>query len=470
MNHPALTLRLSIMMFVQFFIWGAWYVTAPRYLGTIGFGGADFAWTYSVGPIAAIISPFMVGMIADRFFATERVLGIMHLLSGVTMFGAAALMRVAQPDPDAINFMFFLHALCYFPTLALVNSLAMRNITSTEKQFPLIRVFGTIGWIIAGAALTGFSFSLWKGWWDWGGTIKQFYLAAGAALVLGIYSFTLPHTPPPLRGQKVTARQVLGLDALVLLRSPSYLIFLISAFLICIPLAFYYQLAERTLVQAGIENTAFKMTFGQMSEIFFMLIMPLCFVRLGVKWMLFLGMLAWVIRYGLFAIGAPEAIHWMLLAGVLLHGICYDFFFVTGQIYTDKEAPPTIRAQAQGLLVLFTLGLGMMIGAQIAGRVEAHYTPPETAALNKQAGELQTRIDALEAQGAPATELDALRTEKNALTVEALKAMKWGPIWTIPAVAAGLVMVLFLFVFKEDRRSAVTEGDVAKAAAVEEQP
>jgi len=280
--------RLSIMMFIQFFIWGAWYVTAPRYLG----------------PIAGMLSPFFVGMIADRFFSTERVLGVMHLLAGAAMIGAVGLMKVPDPDPVIINLIFFAHMLCYFPTLALVNSLSMQNITDTEKQFPLIRVFGTIGWIVAGITLSGFSFGVWDGLWNWGGESTQFYLAGGAAIVLGVYCFTLPHTPPPAKGKEVSVREVLGIDAFTMLKRPSFFIFMLSSFLICIPLAFYYQMAAKVVQQTGLVPGR-TMSYGQMSEVFFMLIMPLFFKRLGVKWMLAIGMLAWVVRYGLFAMGAP---------------------------------------------------------------------------------------------------------------------------------------------------------------------
>jgi nucleoside transporter len=447
-------LRLSIMMFLQFFIWGAWYVSAPKFLGTIGFGGSDFGWMYSVGPLAGILSPFFVGMIADRFFATERVLGAMHLLGAAAMFAAMGIMASDQPSPNTINILFFLYMLCYFPTLALTNTVAMKTMTNSEKQFPLVRVFGTIGWIAAGLALA---------WLGWDINIKQFYLVVGASVVLGVFSFLfLPHSPPQSKGQAISVRQILGIDALVLLKQPSFFAFMLSSFLICIPLAFYYQLAERTITQAGIANPTGIMTLGQMSEIFFMLVMPLFFARLGVKWMLFAGMLAWVIRYSLFAMGAPDQVAWMLILGVLLHGICYDFFFVTGQIYTDKVAPPQIRAQAQGMLVLFTLGLGMLIGAQVAGRVEAAFTPPETAELNAQAGAIGKQIEGLEQQlnsAAPTardnlqTQIADLRKEKEAATIGALQAMQWRPIWGIPAAGAAIAILLFLAIFRDNGKN-----------------
>ena len=437
--------RLAAMMFLEFFVWGAWYVTAARYLSTIGFSGDDLGTTYAVGPIAAILSPFFVGMIADRFFATERVLGVMHLFGAAIMFGATVLME-RRASPDLINLVLFAHMLCYMPTLALTNTLALSNLSRSE-QLPWVRVFGTIGWIVAGWTLGGFLLGL----WSWGDRVYQFYLAAGAAALLGIYSFTLPHTPPPSAGKRVTAREVFGLDALVLLRNRSYLVFLISSFLICIPLAFYYQLAERAVAAAELANPPITMTFGQISEIFFMLLLPFFFVRLGVKWTLLIGMAAWVARYILFAAGTPNDIAWMMLTGVILHGICYDFFFVTGQIYTDKAAPPTIRGQAQGLLVLATLGLGMAIGAKIAGYVEAQNTPAETRALLDQAGAAGVSEE-----------------EKDRLTREAYSAMDWRTIWAIPAIASGVVLLAFAAVFRDKRNSAADLGETAAAAERQE--
>ena len=356
-------LQLSVMMFLQFFIWGAWYVTAPNFLGTLGFGAADFSWTYSVGPIAGMITPFFVGMVADRFFSAQKVLGVLHL------FGAGLMLLATQKmagggEPSQINWIFFGYMLTYFPTLALTNTLAMKNMTNPEKEFPGIRVLGTIGWIAAGLTLS---------WLGYEKGINMFYLTAGAAAALGIFSFALPDTPPVSEG-KVTARQIMGLDALVLLKNRSFLLFILASTLICIPLAFYYQIASRVVEMGGLPIGQ-TMSYGQMSEIIFMIVMPFFFVRLGVKWMLAIGMLAWVARYGLFAIGAPDEVRWMIITGIVLHGICYDFFFVTGQIYTDKAAPKPIRAQAQGLLVFFTLGLGMFIGAQVAGKIEAQHTP-----------------------------------------------------------------------------------------------
>ena len=446
--------RLSVMMFVQFFIWGAWYVTAPSYLGQLGFDANDFGWTYSVGPIAGIISPFFLGLIADRYFATERVLGVMHIFGGLAMLGAAFLMRQGA-TPGLINLVFFAHMLCYYPTLSLTNTLAMHNMSDPEKQFPFIRVSGTIGWIVAGLVL---------GFFVWGATIDMFYLTSGAAIVLGFYSFTLPHTPPPAAGKEFSAKESLGLNALFLLKKPSYLTFILSSLLICIPLAFYYQIAARTIEQAGIENVPATMISGQISEIFFMLVMPLCFGYLGVKWMLAVGMLAWVLRYGLFAVGAPDHITWMLLSGVLLHGICYDFFFVTGQIYTDKVAPKEMRGQAQGLLVLFTLGIGMLIGAQVAGRVEAFYTPEESRQLSQQVEQISTEIKGLEDRNdnSLAAEIAAKKQTMEEKRILALQLIQWRQVWQLPCVGAAVILVLFLMLFRDQRSSA----DESSKAAV----
>jgi len=444
--NTKIRIELSIMMFLQFFIWGAWYVTAPNYLGTIGFKAEDFGWTYSVGPIAGMISPFFVGMIADRFFAAQRVLGVMHILGALLMFGATAMMKASVPSPNTINLVIFGYMLTFFPTLALTNTLAMKNMTNPEKEFPLIRVLGTIGWIVAGLSLT---------WIGWDKSINMFYLTAGASLALGLFSFMLPNTPPSGSGA-VTVRQILGLDALVLLKNRSYFIFMLSSLLICIPLAFYYQIASRVVEMGGLPIGQ-TMSYGQMSEIFFMLVMPLFFARLGVKWMLALGMLAWVARYALFAFGASSQVAWMIIGGILLHGVCYDFFFVTGQIYTDQVAPKHIRAQAQGMLVLFTLGVGMAIGAKVAGQIEAMHTTEASKMYAAQVIAKGGEIDALNLKLAGANDADKaslhdqvakLETEKSEARKAELRAIEWKPLWGKPAIFAAAVFILFVLLFQ----------------------
>jgi len=387
---------LSAMMFLQYFIWGAWYVTAPNFLGTIGFGATDFGWTYSVGPIAGMITPFFVGMVADRFFPAQRVLGAMHLLGAVIMFASTRLMQVSDPSPTSINWVFFGYMLTFYPTLALTNSVAMRNLSNSEKQFPLVRVLGTIGWIVAGISLTQL---------NWDTTIQMFYLAAGAAAVLGVYSFFLPNTPPEAEG-KISIKEILGLDALALLKDRSYLVFLIASVLICIPLAFYYQITSRVVEMTGLP------------------------------------------------IGRTMS---------------YDFFCVTGQIYTDQAAPKKLRAQAQGLLVLFTLGLGMFIGAQAAGRVEAQHTTQESIAFGEQVeaktieiAEVQEQIS-MEATPALEEQLAALQEEKTELRQEQLAAMEWKPLWLKPAIFAAGVLGFFILFFKGPPRKREDEPEVPAA-------
>jgi nucleoside transporter len=336
------------------------------------------------------------------------VLAVMCLLAGAAMFAAGF---VARADGGSGEYqwlfigMLLLHALCYAPTLGLTNTVAFHNMTRQEVMFPLIRVFGTIGWIVSGGWVV-------SKWLNWDSSLNQYFLTGAAAVVLGLFSFSLPHTPPPSKGKKIAVRDVLGLDALSLLKSRSYLVFMICSFLICIPLAAYYAYAQSFVEAAGFANPGFTMSFGQVAEIFFMLVMPLCFRALGVKWMLLVGMAAWVLRYGLFAAAAPTGIMPLIILGILLHGICFDFFFVTGFIYTDKKAGKAIRGQAQGFLVLVTQGLGMLIGAQVAGRI-GNYVVSGT-------GE------------------------------ELLRSYQM--FWLAPCIMAGIVMLAFMVLFRDDTK------------------
>ena len=311
-------------------------------------------WAYSLGPICAIVAPFFLGMIADRFFDSEKVLGVLCLIAGAAM--------IAMPGYAGTSWflpLLFVHALCYFPTLGLTASLAFHHMTNQEKEFPVVRVFGTIGWVAAGFLIGKFLMA------DFEAT--PLYIGGGAAIFLGLYSFTLPLTPPPAKGQKSSWREILGLDALKELSTPSFVIFLISAMLIFIAFGTYFPYAPRYLAAVGFSNPSFEMAFGQASEIIFMLLIPFFFIRLGVKWMLILGMLAWVARFTIFAGAAISGTYWVIMIGILIHGICYDFFFVTGQIYIDKKTSPAIRGQAQGLLVLLTQGVGFLLGTQLSG-------------------------------------------------------------------------------------------------------
>jgi nucleoside transporter len=412
----AIGARLSTMMFLQFFIWGAWYVTIGNYMAAHGM--ADLThWPYTVNPIAAIIAPFFLGLVADRFFATEKVLGVLHILGGVVMFTVPA----ATASPTMFIGLLLLYNLCYMPTLGLANSMAFHNIDNQESQFPMIRVFGTIGWIVAGLFI-GFVLGQFTGEELPDRTPLPLYATATASLILGLYSFTLPNTPPPAAGEKVSVQSIVGIDALRQLGSRSFYVFIACSFLICIPLAAYYNFAPiyaanavydqgtSNALVALLPNPSSLMSLGQMSEVAFMLLMPLLFARLGVKWMLAIGMGAWVLRYALFAMGAPDAVFWMVAGGILLHGICYDFFFVTGQIYVDKKSSPKVRGQAQGFLVFVTYGLGMFIGAQVAGIL-----------------------------------FNGFLGDADALTMTG-----WHNFWLVPAGFALVVLLLFLATFRDD--------------------
>jgi nucleoside transporter len=399
-------LKLSAMMFFQYFIWGSWYVTMGTYLGRIGFAGEQIGLAYSTTAIAAMVSPFFVGLIADRFFSTEKVLATLHLTGAVLLFYASTLDTFGAFFPALLGY-----TLCYMPTLALTNSISFHQMQDPGKEFPGVRVLGTIGWIAAGLTI-GFM----------GVEATALPLKIGAAMsgLLGLYCFALPHTPPTKSGGRVTAREVLGLDALALMKERSFAIFVVASFLICIPLTFYYSFTNLFLNELGVWNAAGKMTMGQMSEIFFMLVMPWFFLRLGVKWMMVVGMLAWTVRYVLFAYGDAGPLVWMLYVGILLHGICYDFFFVTGQIYMDKKAPLALRAAAQGFIAFVTLGVGMFIGSWLSGVVVGMYTAPDGS-------------------------------------------HDWQRIWILPAVASGVVLVLFALLFHY-RDTAPEEAAATRAA------
>ncbi len=458
--HTLIGPRLSIMMFLEFFIWGAWYTTVGNYMNSLGLG-ASIGWAYTVGPIAAILSPLFLGLVADRYFATERVLALMHILGGVALLVAPQLAEMSANATGSIipvlNLnsahlpfigILLVHMLFFMPTLGLTNTLAFHNITDQEKQFPMIRVFGTIGWIVAGVLVS----KILKA----DAEATPLLVAGGGGIVLGLYSFTLPHTPPPSAGQKMTIGEALGLDSLRLMKNFSFSMFMIGSMLICVPLAAYYGFAQVFISHAGFESPAYIMTFGQMSEIFFMLVMPLCFAALGVKWMLLAGMFAWVLRYGLFGYASPEGIGWMIFVGVLLHGICYDFFFVTGQIYVDKKAPKAIRGQAQGFLVLVTQGIGLGLGAQIVQRMLIN---PNKAA---NAADLEAEAKALMegTEGMAAEKVAALREQASDLL---LSSQDWQTVWYTCAAMAGIIMVLFFLLFR-DSVAKTDEAGVAEAA------
>ena len=399
------------MMFLQYFIWGAWFVPLGTYLGgALEFSGEEIGLAVGTTAVAAMVSPFFVGMVADRFFATERILAACHIAGG-------AVLAIAALQTSFLTFYLALlvYALCYMPTLALTNSLSFRQMSDPGQEFPAVRVLGTIGWIAAGL-LVGFL--------RLEATAVPMQIAAAASIVLGLFCFTLPHTPPSQNRttSTTTLRDVLGLDALQLLKERSFTIFVTGSFLVCVPLQFYYAFANPFLNEIGMENAAGKMTLGQMSEIGFMLLMPWLLARLGVKKLLLIGMLAWAVRYLLFAYGDAGPGVWMLYGGILLHGICYDFFFVTGQIYVDRKAPDDLRAAAQGFIAFVTLGVGGFIGTWLSGRIVDYYA----------------------IAGGPVTH-------------------QWNEIWMVPAAGASLVLILFAVFFVHRETPPTTGSDLHPA-------
>lgn len=367
---PIIRVQLSFMMFLEFFIWGGWFVTLGTFLGNnLGADGGQTGMAYSTQSWGAIIAPFIIGLIADRYFNAERILGILHLL------GAFLLYQMATADDFLAFYPFVLgYMIAYMPTLALVNSVSFNQMKDPAKDFASIRVWGTVGWIIAGLSISYiFSWDAQKAIAE--GALKNtFLMAAAASLILGLFSFTLPKTPPKVdKSEKLSIGDLLGFEALGLLKNRNFLIFFVSSVLICIPLAFYYQLANPFLTEIGMANPTGKMTIGQASEVLFMLLLPVFLKRYGIKTTLLVGMIAWVLRYVLFAFGEVGQLSFMLLLGIALHGVCYDFFFVSGQIYTDSKAGAKIKSAAQGLITLATYGLGMLVGFWVAGQISDYY-------------------------------------------------------------------------------------------------
>jgi nucleoside transporter len=401
--NTTIRVKLAVMMFLEFFVWGSWAVTMGTYLSKIGFDGTQIGTAYTATGWAAIVSPFFIGMVADRFFSAERVLGVLHLVGAGIIYYASTVQDFSLFFPILLAY-----ALCYMPTLALVNAIAFNVIDDPGKQFPMIRVFGTIGWIAAGLTITYVLGSSIPGV---DGTAIPMKMAAIASAILGIYSFFLPNTPPKGAGKAVTISDVLGLESLSLMKDRSFAIFVIASLVISIPLAFYYNFTNLFLNELGMEGVAAKMSYGQMSEIFFMVVFPFFFIRMGIKWTLAAGMAAWAVRYVLFANGDTDSLISLLYLGILLHGICYDFFFMTGHIYVNREAPKEIQASAQGFIALVTYGVGMVIGSLLSGPI----------------------VDAYKIVGA-----DGAVTGHN-----------WQSIWMIPAGMAFAVLVVFVLLFKE---------------------
>ena len=392
-------LQLSVMMFLQFFTWGAWYVTMGTYLDKVlGATGVQVGAAYSAMAIATIFSPIFVGMIADRFFSAQKVLGVLHIVGALLLYYITTI-----DNPSFFYWIVLLYSLMYAPTLALANSVAFRQMNDPAKEFPSVRFLGTIGWIAVGLMIDRV-FKL-----QTEQLSQTFIIAAVASGILGLLSFTLPDTPPKAKGTKTTFAKVLGADALVLFKDRSFTVFLISSILICIPLSFYYSFTNLFLTEAGMKNATSNMTWGQISEAVFILLIPFFFRRLGVKWMIAIGMIAWAVRFLLFGYGDAAENLWMLFAGIILHGVCFDFFFVTGQIYTDSKADIKIQSSAQGLITMATYGVGMWIGTLLSGYVKDYYT------------------------------LD--------------KIVTWKSVWLVPAGISLAVLLFFLILFNEKRKS-----------------
>lgn len=396
------------MMFLQFFIWGGWYVTMGPFAGTnLHATGAQTGALYSTQSWGAIIAPFIVGLIADRYFNAERILGVLHIIGAVLMYQCYAAVDISAFYPYVLGYM-----ILYMPTLALVNSVSFSQMKDPEKEFSTIRVWGTIGWIVAGLAIS-FLFH-----WDATENVSKgflkytFLMSSVASLILGLFSFALPATPPKTATEKVGISQVLGLDALKMLKDKNFLVFFIASILICIPLAFYYQNANSFLTEIRVNNPTGKMTIGQVSEVAFLLALPMFFKRFGFKWTIVVGMFAWALRYAMFAYGNSGELSFLLITGIALHGVCYDFFFVSGQIYTDSKAGPQIKSAAQGVITLATYGVGMLIGFYVAGLISDAYNTPS--------------------------------------------GHNWHMIWLIPAGIAAVVMVLFLLFFNDKTKAETT--------------
>jgi nucleoside transporter len=390
--NPTNIAKLSLMMLLEYFIWGAWYVTMGTYMTEfLDASGAQIGAAYSALAIATMISPFFVGMVADRFFAAQKIMGVLHILGAVLLYFATQI-----TDNSLFYWTILVYSLMYMPTIALSNSIAFQQMSDPGKQFPWIRVFGTVGWIVAGLMITAL---------DVEKTPFTFQMASIASLLLGLFSFFLPHTAP--KGKTESASSAIGREAFVMLKDKSYLVFFIAAILVCIPLSFYYGFANVFLNSIGLNNAAGKMTMGQVSEAIFILAIPFLFYKIGVKNMIIVGIIAWMLRYIFFAHANIDANMWMLYAGIILHGICYDFFFVTGYMYTEKKAGQQIKNAAQGLFTFATYGLGMVMGTLFSGFVTDYYTDGGVR--------------------------------------------DWTSIWYVPAGIAVFVLVFFFIFFKEKR-------------------
>jgi nucleoside transporter len=395
-------IQLSVMMFLLFSVWGAWYGQMSKYLFTqLHATGDQVGNAYTAFSLAMLVAPFFIGLIADRYFAAQKVLGVLNLAGAAILF-----FLIREKDPDQFFWQILAYCLTFAPAMSLTSSIAMQHMKNPEKEFPGIRVLGTVAWIVITNIV---------GYFKIGDQVTIFQIAMYIALFFGLFSFTLPHTPPKASANASVA-QILGVDAFKLLKDRSFAIFFLSSILICIPLSFYYAMANPALTDSGMTNVENKMSLGQASEFFFMLLIPVAFMRLGVKYMLVVGLVAWIARFLLFGYGDAGSGEWMFYIAIVLHGVCYDFFFVTGQIYTDNKAGDRIKSSAQGLITLATYGIGMGIGSKLAGIVADIYT-------------VNGKVD-------------------------------WTSVWLVPAGIAAVVLVLFILMFNDRKKTVPAEDEL----------
>jgi len=429
-TSPVTLARLAVMMFIQYGVWSFWLTTMGKYLSTgLEFPGDKIGLAYSTTGWGAIFAPFLVGMIADRFCPAQVMLGLLHLATAGLLWWLTSI-----TDPMEFFLVLLAAMICYMPTLALANSIGFEHVKNPQYDFPFIRTFSPMGWIVAGlvvGSLPSVMPSWFGGLTDIEATAIPFKLSAAASLLMGLYAFTLPHTPPKSLGQKVTFADIAGLKTLALMKDRSFAVFVICSLLLCIPTAFYFQSAAIFFTAEGMTGVASKMVLAQVSDVFFLAIMPFCLKRLGIKGIILTGLAAWVVRYSLFAFGAGQGPHWPFYVGILVHGICYDFFFLAGQIYVDQRAPREVRANAQGFIALVTLGIGMTIGNILNGYVTNWVTSETVNSLG-----------------------------------ETVKVIDWKTLWLVPAAIAGVVGILFMILFHERTTKPAAEGESLMTEAV----
>lgn len=391
--------QLSLMMFLQFFIQGSWYVTMGTYLGqTLQFSGVQIGLAYSTAAIAAIISPVIVGMIADRFFSANRVLAFLNIV------GALLLVLLTQIREFSLFFpVLLLYSICFMPTMSLCNSISFDNLMEPSKEFTRIRLFGSFGWIISGLLISSMTLEALS---------TPFLIAAGISMFAGLFALTLPYKAPVIRAEKVGIGQILGFDAFKLTKDKSFLVLLIFSALTCIPLAFYDTFTNLFIVNVGIDNAAAAMSLGQVAEVIFLFAFPLMFLKLRYKGSIVAAIVAWVLMYGFFALGAYTGQTGFIYAVLPLHGFCFTFFFVSGQLFVDEKAPSSLRNAAQGLITFATYGVGKYMGSLVAGNVVDEFTT---------------------SQG----------------------SYDWVSVWTVPFVMAVVILIGFVVLFKDKKNPKV---------------